>query len=100
MIRGTTPTHIFNLPFNVEQIADLRIIYAQSDKEVLVKKLEDCTLEGQQVSVILKEYETLLFNCGKDVQIQMRILTVNGETLASHIKLVDVAKCLNNEVLQ
>ena len=100
MIRGTTPTHIFNLPFDTALIADLRIIYAQSDKEVLVKKLEDCTLEGNSVNVILKEYETLLFSCSKDVQIQVRVLTHNGETLTSAIKIINVEKCLNNEVLQ
>jgi len=101
MIRGTTPTHIFNLPFDTSLVADLRIIYAQNDKEILVKKLEDCTLEGQSVSLILKEWETFLFDCSKkNVQIQLRVVTHNGEVLTSSIKTVSVDKCLNHEVLQ
>jgi len=98
MIRGTTPTHIFTLPFDTEQIDKVRVIYAQDDRVVFVK--EECEKEANVVSVKLTQEETLKFDCRKKVEIQMRILTKDGEALASVIRKIDVEKCLESEVLK
>lgn len=100
MIRGTTPTHIFTLPFDVSLVADLRISYAQSDQEILVKTKADGTLEGNTVKVTLSQKDTFLFDCKKMVMIQIRVLTTDGSALSSDIIYVKVDKCLNEEVLE
>ena len=98
MIQGTTPTHIFTLPFDGEIIHDVRIIYSQNDKVVFVKNSEDCTIRGNEVSTKLSQEETFLIDRHESVEIQLRILTTTGEALASVPKKVSVVKCLENEV--
>jgi hypothetical protein len=101
MIRGTTPTHIFTLPFDVSLIADLRIIYAQDAAEILAKTKDDCGLDGNEVSVTLTQEDTFKFDCKRQVvQIQVRVLTSGGDALASEVIIVPVEQCLNSEVLK
>lgn len=99
MIRGTTPTHYFTLPFDTDKVKEIKIIYAQEEQIVLEKTIDDCTLEGNTASVKLTQEDTLLFDCHKFVQIQVRVLTKNDEAMASEIENVKVGKCLDNEVL-
>lgn len=99
MIRGTTPTHIFRLPFDTSLIDEVRIIYSQNDEQILVKETVDCNLDGNTISVTLTQEDTFKFDCKKCVQIQVRVLTARGEALASKIKHIDVEKCLDNEVI-
>lgn len=99
MIRGTTPTHIFRLPFDTSLIDEVRIIYSQNDEQILVKETVDCNLDGNTISVTLTQEDTFKFDCKKCVQIQVRVLTAGGEALASKIKHINVEKCLDNEVI-
>ena len=100
MIRGTTPTHIFQIPFNTSQIKELKILYAQSNEILLEKRMRDCTIDGDTITVHLTQEETFLFDCKKNrVEIQIRILTTNDELLSSTIMNVPVSRCLDNEVL-
>ena len=99
MIRGTTPTHIFNIPFDTSLIADLRISYAQGENEVVVKTKDDVTLDGQTITATLKQEETFRFDCSKKVLVQVRVLTLGGEAISSDVMTVSVERCLNNEVL-
>ena len=100
MIRGTTPTHTFNIPFEASDIEAARIIYAQNDKEIFTKTVADCSLNGNSISVKLTQEETFLFNCNYPVQIQLRVkLKDIDEIRATDIMLVPVGKCLEEEVL-
>ncbi len=99
MIRGTTPTHTFTLPFEVSVIKSLVIIYAQNDIEVLRKEKNDCTLDGNTIVTKLTQEESLKFNHSMPVQIQLKILTAGNDALASYIHTVPVLKCLTDEVL-
>ena len=47
MIRATTPTHIFNLPFETELIKDLIITYTQRKTIIIEKRLDECVLDGK-----------------------------------------------------
>ena len=100
MIRGTTPTHTFNIPFNVQLISKLRILYSQDDVLILAKNMEDCVISDNSISVTLTQEDTLSFNAKKNVEIQIRILTVENKALASIPKKVSVLKLLENEVLR
>jgi hypothetical protein len=99
MIRGTTPIHTFVLPLDESVIDKVRVIYSQDDKPVLIKDKENCAMKGQNLVVALTQEDTFAFDCDKHVEIQIRVLTVEGNAVASHIKTVDCGRCLENEVL-
>ena len=61
MYRGTTPTHIFTLPFNVEQLQKVEVTYEQLGRVILQKTKTDCTLEGKIIRLELTQAESLLF---------------------------------------
>ena len=99
MIRGTTPTHTFTIPFDVSGIKTVKIIYAQDDVVIVEKLTESCVLDGMSIKTTLTQEETLKFDHKKAVQIQIRILTSGGTALASIVEQVGVSKLLDSEVL-
>ena len=100
MIRGSTPTHVFRLPISTELIKALRITYVQKQKTVLEKTEQDVTMDGTTISLRLTQEETLAFNAECRVKIQLKVLTVNEDVLASRITEVFVEQVLNEEVLE
>ena len=100
MIKGTTPTHTFTLPFGTDMIKSVQIIYAQNDVPVLTKGSGDCTMEGNTISVRLNQEDTFLFAEGSCVEIQVRVLTLGGDSLASNIMRVRCEECLFEGVLE
>lgn len=100
MICGTTPTHVFVLPFDVDLIKSIRIIYAQAGEVVMTKENEDLQLEGNSVRYKLTQEETLAFDDSKRVEIQVRVLTVDGDALASDIYSVFAERCLERSVIE
>ena len=99
MRRGTTPTHTFNLPEDFTTLEELKIVYAQSGKEILTKYKQDCAPRGTSVSVTLTQEETLKFSACSPCQIQLRALTATGQALASEIMEIKVLPILDNGVL-
>lgn len=101
MIRGTTPTHIFTLPFGVETIKTVQVIYRQSADVKITKSNSagSCALSGNTVTTKLTQEETLGFDCTQPVEIQIRVLTKDGEAMASRKMIVKVDECLSDEVL-
>ena len=99
MIRGTTPIHTFRLPMETLVIKNAKIIYAQDDEVILTKELSCCEIGEKHIRVRLSQEETLLFDCRKAVQIQLRVLTLDGDALATKPIRVVVGKCFENEVL-
>jgi hypothetical protein len=99
MVIGTTPTHTFTLPFDIDVIKSLKITYAQGGEVMLTKRKEDCILEGDTVTVKLSQEDTFNFIYPGDIEIQVRILTNAGDALTSYIHKVSLSKCLDDEVL-
>lgn len=98
MIRGTTPTFIFDLPFEMATVSDVRVIFAQNNRSIVVKSLTDCEIQEKQVSVTLTQEESLKFICGIAIQIQMKVL-LNGDTVtASNIRVISCDMVLSDEV--
>lgn len=100
MRRGTTPTHTFTLPFDTGLIKSVRVVYAQGGKVVLTKNTDDCTLDGNTISYKLTQEESLCFRNNQQVEIQVRVLTASGESLASDVMSVFVGRCLDDEVIK
>lgn len=99
MIRGTTPTHTFTLPFETELIKELRISYKQCDEVIVEKNESDCTLTGKEITVKLTQEDTLKFNHERIVRIQLKALLLDGNVLASDIIRRGIGEVLNDEVL-
>lgn len=73
MRRGTTPTITFETDCNCTEFDLLEIAFAQADEVILTKKIKDCMIDGNKITVSLTEEETLLFDCNKNpVKMQIR----------------------------
>ena len=99
MIQGTTPTHVFTVPIDTEIIDKLSITYAQNGVVILKKDKEDCTIEANTITVKLTQEETLKFSENASVQIQMKVLLVDGNVLVGSIHREKVNEVLDKVVL-
>lgn len=98
MIRGTTPTLNFTLPFACSTITACSIAFAQDEDIVLEKTLGDCQTNGNTLSVELTEEETLLLDSRKVLEIQVRCACGEAK-LASQIIRDDVGRILKDGCL-
>lgn len=102
IIRGTTPTHVFHIPFSLDGIIAAYITYAQDDRIVVDKRLDEVTADvfENEITVNLSQDDTLAFSCGKKytdniVLIQIKLLYNNDIVCISNPireKIVDVVK--------
>lgn len=102
MIRGTTPTLLFTLPFEVDKIQICYIAFAQNNKIILEKTSNDNDIEFENTDTLkvkLTQDETLLFEEDVIVEIQLRIKTVSNDVLASNIIKEKVEKILKDGVI-
>ena len=94
MIRGTTPTHVFETDVDLTGAEALYVTYKQGGV-VVEKTLEDCAVTAESVTVELTQAETLLFQAdGFRAQVQLRVKFPDGSALASNIIPVDVSHIL------
>lgn len=105
MIRGTTPTHIFTIPFDTDSVKEILLTYAQNtytkkENVLFEKTTADCVLDGNQIRVELTQEETFMFECKSIAQVQLRILTKAGKALASDVLKIPVETCLSKVVLE
>ena len=99
MIQGTTPTHTFKMPLDISNISKLRVSYAQNGQVVITKELSDFTVESDTITTKLTQEDTLKFRGGVDVQIQIRVLTSGGDSIASNVMRVSCGTILDRTVL-
>lgn len=100
MLRATTPTHRFTFPFDFSKnVAKLLITYSQWGEVILNKTEKDVKIDGNTVYYKLSQEETSKFLSGGAVEIQARVLTINGTALASKVYSKPVNRVLNDEVL-
>lgn len=97
--QGSTPTHFFELPFSGSKLKEIEIVYAQKDKVLVVKNIEDCTITETEAITELTQEETFLFDKKSPVQIQIRLLDDNDKVHPSDVMSVSAKKCLSKEVL-
>lgn len=100
MIRGTTPTHVFTLPFDTSEVKKVLVTYAQKQEVLFEKTTEECMLSEDKVLVSLTQEETFRFDCTHSGQVQIRVLTEEGKVFASVVKKIDVDTCLSKGVLE
>lgn len=96
MIRGTTPTLRFELPFQAEAIAALSIAFKQKDVLRVEKTLNDVKCEGNIISCKLEQKDTLALDDQFKIDIQLRIRTVHGDAIASNIIKTSIGRLLRD----
>ena len=112
MIRATTPKHIFYFETDPSIYSRILITYQQNGSTILEKTKEDLTIEETTAPCDvektvyaawfrLTQEETNKFQAGagKQVTVQVRVLTTVNEALASDKKTFSVQDVLNDEVL-
>ena len=100
MVRGTTPTLTFTLPFPVSTLSALYINISQHFENIQVEKsLEDCTVSGNDVSATLTQEDTLKLVAGRQAFIQVRVRTGDGTALASEMIPCQVEDVLKDGVI-
>ena len=99
IIRGTTPTNIFNVNVDLTEAEDIIISYAQKGSVVINKMIDDIDVTEEAISTTLTQTETLKFDAAYDVEIQIRALFDDGTAIASDIITVDVGKILYEGVI-
>ncbi len=112
MIRATTPIHIFLFDEDPSIYSKILITYSQSNIVVLEKNKEDLTIEeidgdfschrgAYRAWFRLTQDETKRFRggVGKPIYVQVRVLTEDGEALASEKKLIQLQDVLDDKEL-
>lgn len=99
MIRGTTPTLEFLLPFDTDQLAEAFVTLSQQGVVKVDKALTECNCNERKLSVKLTQEETLKLACDCITEIQIRAKTISGDVVASEIKRVRTERILKDGVI-
>ena len=95
MRQGTTPT--IQITINDIDLNEMQNIYVVFEQNGYILKKES-DIEGNVISVLLSQEETLNFKEGT-CNIQLRMITKGGVAIASPIKTTKVYRVLNKEVI-
>lgn len=103
MVRGTTPTFIFNTPVDLTQAISVYVTFSEMDDDVILTKTgTDLDITAESVSVFLTQEETLSFPNGK-VKVQLNWLYADGSRVkraCSNQKTIIAADNLIDEVIE
>ena len=103
MIRGTTPTLIFTIPYMAEQIEAGFITFAQRGSVCFEKELddEDVEVSDHVIQVYLSQEETLMLSdvAKLKVQIRLRLAGEGDKAVASQIMETSVGAILKGGVI-
>lgn len=99
MIRGTTPTLEFIIPFDTGQLAEAFVSLSQNEVVIIDKALTECQCNGDKLIVRLTQEETLKLECDIVTEIQIRARTLEGEAIASQIIKVNTERILKDGVI-
>lgn len=91
IVRGSTPTHVFNFPYSINNVKEAFITYKQDGRVVLDKRLADAKVDktAKTISLRLTQENTMAFVVNRKpkdniVEIQVKLLFNNGEVVHSH----------------
>lgn len=107
MRRGTTPTITVSVSgLDLSSLATIYLTLKQildDDSEIIITKygdMLDIDYDKETVSYRLTQEETLRFEPGKSIQVQIRAIDDYETAFASPIKLITVDDVLLNEVIK
>lgn len=98
MRQGTTPTIQITInDIDLNEMQNIYVVFEQNGY-ILKKESSDLDIEGNVISVLFSQEETLSFKEGT-CNIQLRMITKGGVAIASPIKTTKVYRVLNKEVI-
>lgn len=98
MRQGTTPTIQITInDIDLNKMQNIYVVFEQNGY-ILKKESSDLNIEGNVISVLLSQEETLNFKEGT-CNIQLRMITKGGVAIASPVKTTKVYRVLNKEVI-
>lgn len=98
MRQGTTPTIQITInDIDLNEMQNIYVVFEQNGY-ILKKESSNLDIEGNVISVLLSQEETLNFKEGT-CNIQLRMITKGGVAIASPIKTTKVYRVLNKEVI-
>jgi hypothetical protein len=92
MRRGTTPTFLFILPADSACFSDIEIVFVQNGMLILTLNRADLTLDGNEVSFVMTEEQSMAFSPSLNGEIQIRLVAQDGTVLISEIRTFPVRK--------
>lgn len=98
--RGSTPTQVFELPFDTQELADFLITYACNDEILVEKNSSQCMTENSCIIVELSQEDTLSFPANEIVEAQLKVLTKSGKVFISPSYNLGIGKVLNGRVMR
>ena len=102
MIKGTTPALRFVLPIDTATLkaAEVMVRYVDNNKEItIVKTLDECEVTANTITAMLTQEETLQIPAPSNVEVQLRVLTLDDVALATEIQKVSVKRLLKEDVI-
>ena len=99
MIRYTTPTITFSLPFEASYLTAACISLLQGGSTAVDKTLADCETSEKTLSITLSQEETAGFAAGTPVKVQLRCVGNDGKAYASRQFRLNVDDVLKEGVL-
>ena len=99
MIRGTTPTITFTLPFDTSDINKVWITFSQQEQEVFTLVRSDCKFYEDTIEVTLTQEQTLKLIPNTFVEIQIRILDYYDSAMASDVIVEPMDRILKEGVI-
>jgi hypothetical protein len=106
MIRGTTPTITFTIPFDVSLLYKVFVTMKQTIEheettEIIQvdKSIDQCSLTGNKIMCRFTQEDTLKFKENMNVKIQLRVLTLDSESLTSKVFEDPVSELLKDGVI-
>lgn len=99
-MRGTTPTHIFNVSVPSDLIAKARVTYAYEDQILVVKNTADLIIGDNTITAQLSRDDTLTFPNDGTVEFQLEVETTDGASLKTPVFRKRSTILLNSEALE
>ena len=101
MIRGTTPTLRFKIPYTEEQIQLGYITFSRKGEVFLDVPFSDnrVLVENYAIYITFTQEDTLRFNSRTVYSVQLRILLQDDIAVASNIITIPVDSILKNGVI-
>lgn len=81
IIRGTTPTMTFGLPFDTEHLDVGFVTVQQNSSTIFEKPLSVCNCDGRTVTARFEQEETLKLMSNTSAEIRLVVKTNAGERL-------------------
>lgn len=95
--RGSAMNTSFSLPTDITGIAKVKAIFAQRERIIA----KECTYSEERgaYTAFLGQNDTLFFEAGDVIQIQLKILLSSGDVLVSDVMEAECTKGLSSEVI-